>query len=126
MMSLGSAQYEVWGVPYDLVYLEKEHIAIEEGIAYWEENEVEIENDFVGTAALAESLAIGELHYLKSSFYARRITLDDLPGLEPGDVFALPNEGHYFITGLTKSIKPGSLPMLEVDCFKVWNMEVVE
>ena len=124
MMSLGSAQYEVWGTPYDLVYLEKEHIAIEEGISYWEENEVEIENDFIGTSEVAESLAVGELHYLRSSFYVRRITMDDLPGLEPGDIIQLPYEGRYFVTGFAKSIKPGTLPVLEVDCFQVMQMEI--
>ncbi len=125
MMSLGSAQYEIWGVPYDLVYLEKEHIAIEEGTEYWAENEVEIDNDFIGTEEVAESCAIAELHYHQSSFNARRITMDDLPGIEPGDVIQLPNEGRYYVTGLGKSIRPGAMPILEVDCFKVLGLEVL-
>jgi hypothetical protein len=126
MMSLGSAQYEVWGTPYDLVYLEKEHIAIEDGIQYWEENEVEIENDFIGTSEVAESCSVGELHYCRSSFNARRITMDDMLSLEPGDVMTLPNEGRFFVTGLSKAIKPGSLTTLEVTCFKVLGMEVTQ
>lgn len=124
MMSLGSAQYEVWGTPFDLVYLEKEQIVMEEGVEYWAENEVEVENDFIGTAEVAEACGINELHYCRSSFNARRLILDDMPGIEPGDVIALPDEGRFFITGLSKSIKPGAVPLLEVSCFKILGLEV--
>lgn len=126
MMSLGSAQYEIWGTPYDLVYLEKEHIAIEDGTEYWAENEVEIKNDFICTAEAAKAIAINELHYYKSSFYVRRLKIDDLPSLEIGDIIELPNEGKYFVKGLSKTIKPGTVPLLDIDGFRILTMEVSE
>lgn len=124
MMSLGSAQYEIWGVPYDLVYLEREQIAVEDGVNYWEENEVKLENDFIGTQEAAEAIAISELHYQRSAFQARRIICDDLPGLEIGDIIRLPEEGNYFVTGLSKQIRPGEVPKLEITCFKILEYEV--
>jgi hypothetical protein len=42
MLSIGSAQYEIWGIPFDYAYLEKKSIAIEDGLQYWLENEKEI------------------------------------------------------------------------------------
>jgi hypothetical protein len=49
MMSMGSAQYEIWGTPYDYAYLEKKSIAIEDGLDYWLENNLDLKNDFIGT-----------------------------------------------------------------------------
>lgn len=125
MMSLGSAQYEIWGTPYDLVYLEREQIAIEEGTEYWQENEVKIENDFICLAETAEACAVYELHYQRSAFQTRRLVIDDWPGLEVGDVIRLPSGANLFVTGLAKKIAPGTVPVLEVTCFKVLGVEEV-
>jgi hypothetical protein len=86
MMSIGSAQYEVWGTPYDYAYLEKKSIAIEDGLDYWLENEKEIKNDFIGTHDQADTVAVTELIWEKSLSWPRRYVIEDDPSLEPGDI----------------------------------------
>ena len=65
MMSMGSAQYEIWGTPYDYAYLEKKSIAIEDGLDYWLENNLDLKNDFIGTHDQADIIAMTELIWQK-------------------------------------------------------------
>ena len=119
MMSIGSAQYEIWGTPYDMAYLEKETLAIEEGLEYWEENEREIKNDFIGTHDQADRIAVTELVWEKVLSMPRRIVLEDDPALEPGDIIVLPDGRRIVILGLSKKIKRGEVPALTIDGCKV-------
>ncbi len=119
MMSLGSAQYEVWGVPYDMAYLEKESIALEEGLEYYQENELRIENDFIGSHEQADAVAINELIWQKSSSLPRRLIITDDLALELGDIVALPDGRKFCVTGLSKQIQRGAVPVLTLDGFKV-------
>lgn len=119
MMSLGSAQYEVWGIPYDLCYLEKTVIAQEEGLEYWQEVELEIKNDFIGTAAQAEALALNELIYQKSASYPRKVVMEDHPGIEIGDIVQLPDGRRVFVQEMSRILKRGEIPILEITGFKV-------
>jgi len=119
MMSIGSAQYEVWGTPYDMAYLEKETIAIEDGLEYWEENEKEIKNDFIGTQEQADKVAVTELVWEKVSSMPRRVVMEDDPALEPGDIIVLPDGRRIVITGLQKKIKRGEVPALTIEGCKV-------
>ncbi|RJR37194.1 MAG: hypothetical protein C4567_13145 [Deltaproteobacteria bacterium] len=119
MMSMGSAQYEIWGTPYDYAYLEKTATAIEEGLNYWEENEKEIKNDFLGTYEQADNLAIRELVWEKSNSYPRKLIIDDDLALEIGDIVVLPDGRKFMITGMSKNIRRGEVPILALDGFKV-------
>ncbi|MBM4286888.1 MAG: hypothetical protein FJ135_01850 [Deltaproteobacteria bacterium] len=119
MMSIGSAQYEVWGTPYDYAYLEKQSIAIEEGLDYWLENEKEIKNDFIGTHDQADTVAVTELIWEKSMSLPRRIVIEDHPALEPGDIVALPDGRKMVVTSLSKKIKRGEVVDLTLDGGKV-------
>jgi hypothetical protein len=119
MMSIGSAQYEVWGTPYDYAYLEKQSVAIEEGLEYWLENEKEIKNDFIGTHDQADTIAVTELIWEKSLSRPRRIAIEDDPALEVGDIVALPDGRKILITALSKKIKRGEVPTLIIDGGKV-------
>ena len=119
MMSIGSAQYEVWGTPYDYAYLEKKSVAIEDGLEYWLENEKEIKNDFIGTHDQADTVAVTELIWEKSRSWPRRIVIEDDPGLEPGDIIALPDGRKFVITGLSKKVKRGEVVDMTVDGGKV-------
>ena len=119
MMSLGSAQYEVWGTPYDLAYLEKRTIAIVNGIQYYEENEVKIENDFIGTHDWCDMIASTELTYQVSKAHPRKITMDDYLGIELGDIIQIPDGRRMFVSDMRKSIKRGASPILEITGFKV-------
>ena len=119
MMSIGSAQYEVWGTPYDYAYLEKQSVAIEEGLEYWLENEKEIKNDFVGTHDQADTIAVTELIWEKSLSRPRHIAIEDDPALEVGDIVALPDGRKILITALNKKIKRGEVPTLVIDGGKV-------
>jgi len=119
MMSIGSAQYEVWGTPYDYAYLEKMSIAMEDGLDYWRENEKEIKNDFVGTHDQADTIAVTELVWEKSQVRTRRIVIEDDPSLEVGDIIGIPDGRKILINGLSKKIKRGEVPSLVIDGCKV-------
>lgn len=119
MMSIGSAQYEVWGTPFDYAYLEKKSIAIEDGLAYWLESEKEINNDFIGTHDQADTIAMTELIWEKSQSRPRRIVIEDDPSLEVGDIVGIPDGRKILITGLSKKIKRGEVPSLVIDGCKV-------
>jgi len=119
MMCLGSAQYEIWGVPYDMAYLEKRAIAIVDGLEYWEENEKKIENDFIGTQEQADAVAMLELTWEQSLARPRRLVMEDDLALEPGDIVLLPDGRKFAITNLAKTIKRGEVPILTLDGFKV-------
>jgi len=119
MMSIGSAQYEVWGTPYDYAYLEKQSVAIEEGLEYWLENEKEIKNDFIGTHDQADTIAVTELIWEKSLSRPRRIAIEDDPALEVGDIVALPDGRKILVTALNKKIRRGEVPTLVIDGGKV-------
>lgn len=118
-MSIGSAQYEVWGTPYDYAYLEKMSIAMEDGLDYWLENEKEIKNDFIGTHDQADTIAVTELVWEKSMTRIRRIVIEDDPSLEVGDIVGIPDGRKILITGLSKKIKRGEVPSLVIDGCKV-------
>lgn len=119
MMSIGSAQYEVWGTPYDYAYLEKQSVAIEDGLEYWQENEKEIKNDFIGTHDQADKVAVTELVWEKTQNAPRRLALEDDPSLEPGDILVLPDGRRIVIMALSKKIKRGEVPVLVIDGCKV-------
>jgi hypothetical protein len=119
MMSIGSAQYEIWGTPYDYAYLEKMSIAMEDGLDYWLQNEKEIKNDFIGAHAQADTIAVTELIWEKSSARPRRIVIEDDPALEVGDIIGIPDGRKILIIGLSKKIKRGEVPSLVIDGRKV-------
>ena len=119
MMSMGSAQYEIWGTPYDYAYLEKQSIAVEDGLEYWLENEKEIKNDFIGTHDQADTIAVTELIWEKVLSNPRKISIVDDTRLEVGDIVALPDGRKVVITALSKTIKRGEVSTLVIDGGKV-------
>jgi hypothetical protein len=119
MMSIGSAQYEVWGTPFDYAYVEKYSIATEDGLAYWEQNQKEIKNDLLGSYDRADYLAITELIWEKSSVCTRKLSIMDDLALELGDIVQLPDGRKFLITDMAKSIKRGEIPVLVLTGIKV-------
>ncbi len=119
MMSIGSAQYEVWGTPYDYAYLEQHVDCIEEGLAYYQQNKREIKNDLLGSFDQADAIAMLELTWEKSRSYPRKILLEDDPALEPGDILQLVDGRKFMIQDLAKTVKRGDTPVLTADCIKV-------
>jgi hypothetical protein len=119
MLSLGNGQYEIWGVPYDMAYLEKRSIAVEAGLQYYEENEEQIRNDFIGSHDQADTVALTELIYQKSSGSPRKVILDDYLQLEIGDICQLPDGRRFFIQDMSKPVQRGDLPKLTIDGFRV-------
>ena len=119
MMSLGSAQYEIWGTPYDYAYVQEESLAIEDGLNYWQENEKQISNNFLGSYDQADSLAVTELIWEKSNSYPRQLIIDDDLALEMGDIVLLPDGRKFLITNLTKKMQRGEIPQLTLTGFKV-------
>jgi hypothetical protein len=119
MMSLGSAQYEVWGIPYDLVYPLKRAIAVTDGLEYWEEIDKEIANDFIATYDRAEAVAVNEWVWEQSAARPRTVVLDDDLALEVGDIIELADGRRYFVQNLSKQIQRGKVPQLTVQAFQV-------
>jgi len=119
MMSIGSAQYEVWGTPYDFAYLEKKSVAIEDGLDYWLENNLDIKNDFIGTHDQSDIIAMTELTWQKCLSMPRKVSVTDDPRLEPGDIIGLPDGRKLVIIALSKSIKRGEIPTLLIEGCKV-------
>ena len=119
MMSMGSAQYEIWGTPYDYAYLEKKSVAIEDGLAYWLENNLDLKNDFIGTHDQADIIAMTELIWQKCQGAPRKIAVADDPRLEIGDIIGLPDGRKVVITGMSKTIKRGEVSTLVLDGSKV-------
>jgi hypothetical protein len=119
MMSMGSAQYEIWGTPYDMCYLEKESSAVECNIDYWQINELVIKNDFMGSYEQADAISLMTLIWEKSKCFPRKLTIQDDPALEIGDMIRLPDGLKFFITNISKTIRRGEVPILLLDGFKV-------
>ena len=119
MMSLGSAQYEVWGIPYDYAYPERQSVAIKDGLDYWQEVEKEIKNDFIGSWDQADKVAVIELIYVCSEAEQRTLVIDDDLSLEPGDVVQIHDGRRIFIQKMSKTIQRGEVPKLQIDGFKV-------
>jgi hypothetical protein len=119
MMSMGSAQYEIWGIPYDYAYVEQESIAIQAGLSYWDENEKEIRNDFLGSYEQSDTLAMTELTWEVSNSMPRRLVIDDDLSLERGDILQLPDGRKFMITDMSKAIRRGEVPQLTLEGFKV-------
>lgn len=108
MMSIGTGQYEIWGTPYEMVYLEQQAIAQKSGIEFWEEREKEIRNDFISTPEQAQALAVNELHYEVMKERPRSILLRYDPRLEPGDIIQLSNGVKIWIESVTRTIQRNS------------------
>jgi len=119
MMSLGSAQYEIWGTPFDYAYLEKTSIAIQYGVENFAENELELENNFIGSFDQADIVTTTELIWQRTIAIVRKmIMIDDLV-VEKGDIIELPDQRRFLILAINKSIKRGESSLLELDGCKV-------
>jgi hypothetical protein len=119
LMCIGTGNYEVWGTPYDYVYLKKQSIAVECNIDYWDEVEKSIDNDFIGSHDQADAIALLELTWERSSGFPRKLVIEDDLALEIGDMLRLPDGRKFFITNLSKQIQRGEVPLLRLDGFKV-------
>jgi hypothetical protein len=119
MMSIGSAQYEIYGTPFDYAYLEKKSIAIEDGLEYWLENNLDIKNDFIGTHDQADIIATTELIWQKCLAAPRKVALIDDLRLEVGDIIGQPDGRKMVIAGMSKTIKRGEVPTLILEGSKV-------
>jgi len=108
MSSIGTGQYEVWGTPYEMVYLEQQAIAIKSGIEFWQEREVEIRNDFVSTFEQAEPLVVNQLHYEVMKENPRTLLLRYDPRLEPGDILELSSSVRVYIESISRTIGRGA------------------
>lgn len=110
MMSLGTGQYEVWGIPYEMVYLEKQYIAIVSGLEFWQEREKTITNQFISTETQARPLALNELFKEQMKGHPRTLTLKHDPRYEPGDIIQFSNGTKFYIDDAKKSIQRNNGP----------------
>jgi hypothetical protein len=119
MMCIGTGQYEVWGTPYDYCYQEQKSIAVECNLNYWEENPMDINNDFLGSYDQADAVAYTELAWQKSRGKPRKLVIRDDPALEIGDTIRLPDGQKFCIADMSKQLVRGEVPLLSLDGFKV-------
>ncbi len=109
MMSIGTGTYEVWGVPYEMVYLEEQAIAQKAGLEFWQEREKEIRNDFVSTLEQAQPLVVNALHFEVMKEQPRSLLLRYDPRLEPGDVIQLSSTVKVWVEGLSRVLTRNSV-----------------
>jgi hypothetical protein len=108
MMSIGTGQYEVWGTPYEMVYLEQQYIAIKAGVEFWQEREKEIRNDFISSEAQAKPLVLTQLHYEVMKEQPRSLVLRYDPRIEEGDIIQLSNTVRVYVGSIKRSLRRGS------------------
>jgi hypothetical protein len=109
MMCIGTGQYEVWGTPYEMVYLEEQAIAIKSGIEFWQEREKEIRNDFISTLEQAQPLVVNALHFEVMKEQPRTLLLRYDPRLEPGDIVQLSSTVKVWIENISRAITRNSV-----------------
>ena len=122
MMSIGSGSYDIWGMPFDFVYREIEFVAVAPGVEFWNENELEIDNDIVDSCAAAEALAIRELMYQQQVSSPRNITMVHNLHIEQGDVISLPDGRIYTVANwnynVNRVVGASSIPIINYSCTK--------
>lgn len=108
MMAIGTGVYEVWGTPYEMVYLEQQAIAMKAGTEFWEEREKNIRNDFISTLEQAQPIALNELHFEVMKENPRTIQLRYDPRIEPGDVIELAATNRVWVENVSRQITRGN------------------
>lgn len=109
MMCIGTGQYEIWGVPYEMVYLEEQAIAMKAGIEFWQEREKSIRNDFISSIDQAQGLVVNELHYEVMKEQPRSLLLRYDPRLEPGDIIQLSSTVKVWVEGVSRTLTRNSV-----------------
>jgi hypothetical protein len=109
MMCIGTGQYEIWGTPYEMVYLEQQMIAIKAGVEFWEEREKQIRNDFVSTIEQAQPLTVNELHFEVMKEQPRTLLLRYDPRYEPGDIVRLSSDVKIWVEGVSRTLTRNSV-----------------
>jgi hypothetical protein len=108
MMSIGTGQYEVWGTPYEMVYLEQQYIAIKSSTEFWQEREKELRNDFISTEEQAKPLVLTQLHYEVMKEQPRSLVLRYDPRIEEGDIIQLSNTVRVYVGAVKRVMRRGS------------------
>lgn len=107
MMILGTGIYEIVGVPFDYAFLEKQAIALLDGIKFWEEKELEIRNDFISTEEAAHQLALTNLLFEQSKGNPRNLIIANDPRIEKGDIIQLASGVKVFVENASRNIERG-------------------
>lgn len=118
MMILGTGVYEIVGEPYDYAFLEKQAIAMLDGIPFWEEKQKDIRNDFISTEEHAHQLALNELLFEQSLGHPRAMVVQNDPRIEKGDIIQLANGTKFFVQQASKTITRGGTVQLNLQGFK--------
>lgn len=108
MSTIGTGQYEVWGTPYEMVYLEKQFIAMKNDIEFWQERELDIRNDFVSTEIQARPLVLTQLHYEVMKEQPRSLVLRYDPRIEQGDIIQLSTQVRVYVDSVKRGLARGS------------------
>jgi len=119
MMILGTGVYEIVGNPYDMAYLEKQAIALLNGIKFWEEVQLDIRNDFISTEEFAHQLAVTELIYHQSARRPRTIAITNDLRIERGDIIKLPSGVKFYVLEASKTLSRGSSSSMSLTGFRV-------
>ena len=122
LMSIGSGSYEIWGMPFDHVYREIEFTAVAAGVEFWNENELEIDNDIVDSCSSAEALAIRELMYQQQLSSPRNISMVHNLHIEQGDIIRLSDGRIYTVLNwnynINRALEASSVPIVNYSCIK--------
>jgi len=120
MQFIGRGTYEIWGSPFEYVYQELMVRAKMIGMRLDEIREIEFRNDFVSDIETLEVLALEHLHreMLKNQTYD--IVMMDDPLLETDDIIEIMGL-RFYITGITRSIKAQSEPIIKLTGWLIWR-----
>lgn len=119
MQQIGTFEVVISGNPYKIVYEEIKGIAEWSNLKEYEKNEEIIENHFVYTQEMADSLALRELERETTKVLTRQFMIPFDPALEVHDIIELPDESRFYITGLSKSFKREEVEMMTISAFMI-------
>ena len=112
MSTIGTGSYEVWGTPYEMVYLEQQAIAMKAGTEFWQEREKEIRNDFISSPEQAQPLVLTQLHYEVMKEQPRTLTMRYDPRIEPGDIIELSSTVRVYVEDIKRGMRRGTVDPL--------------
>lgn len=123
MTAIGTAEWEVWGVPFEYVYRELEARAV---LADTEQDKDEpkvITNHILGSLDACANLARDLLRRYVAESAQRSLTLSNDLALEPNDIIELDEEGErarYYVQEIRRSIgRDATSGTIEVTAFRV-------
>ena len=120
MTKIGRGRYEVWGTPFEYVFLEIKAVAELDNLLIRDRNEVVIENHLIQNETNAENAAEIVLFREQARQNRRAVTMFFDLLLEPDDVFETSDGRRFMIDSVTRTLVRGEGSIWsKLDCYEV-------